>query len=159
MSEDTKTANAVYEVGYHIVPTVSPESLAEAVDEVKSILAKVGAVIISEESPKMRTLSYPMLKVAGPKRQYFDTAYFGWIKFEASAETMKEIKKALDVSEKILRFILIKTVHEQTLYGYKFAKETRETTRKSMIVDRKPEIKEPVNEAELDKSIDKLVIE
>ncbi len=49
----------------------------------------------------------------------YDTAYFGWIKFEAAPEAALEIKKAMDANEKVLRYLLIKTARENTLYGDK----------------------------------------
>ena len=160
MSEDTKTEKAtVYEVGFHIVPTVSPENLPKEVEAIKAILGKVGATIVSEESPKMITLAYPMLKVVGPKRDYFETAYFGWIKFESEPSASVELKKALDLSEKILRFIIVKTIKESTLHGHKFVKEGKEAPRRASSTDRKPDAKPEATAEELDKSIDKLVIE
>lgn len=160
MNEDTKTAGTVYEVGYHIVPTVSPEHLAREVDAIKGILGKVGATIIGEESPRMRTLAYPMLKVVGPKRDYFETAYFGWIKFEAAPAAAVELKSALDVSEKVLRFIIVKTVRENTMHGHKFVKDAKEGMRRAPSTDKKADAGEvKVSAEELDKSIDKLVIE
>ena len=161
MSEDTKTEKAtVYEVGYHIVPTVSPENLPKEVDAIKAILGKVGATIISEEGPKMIPLAYEMLKVVGPKRDYFETAYFGWVKFEAEPSAAVELKKALDLSEKVLRFIIIKTVRENTMHGHKFVKDGKEAPRRASSTDKKVEGGKPeVTAEELDKSIDKLVIE
>ncbi len=64
-----------------------------------------------------------MLKVVGPKRDYYDTAYFGWIKYEAEPKAAAEIKKALDLSEKVLRYIIVKTIRENTIHGYKFVKD------------------------------------
>ena len=161
MNEDTKTEKAtVYEVGYHIVPTVSPEHLAGEVDALKGILGKVGATIIGEEFPRMRSLAYPMLKVVGPKRDYFETAYFGWIKFEAEPKAAGELKNALDISEKVLRFIIVKTVRENTMHGHKFLKDGKEAPRRTSSTDKKVEGAKPeVTAEELDKSIDKLVIE
>jgi ribosomal protein S6 len=161
MNEDTKTEKAtVYEVGFHIVPTVSPEHLAVEVEAVKGILGKVGATIIGEEFPRMIPLSYPMLKVVGPKRDYFETAYFGWVKFEAEPKAAVELKNALDLSEKVLRFLIVKTVRENTMHGHKFAKDGRDSSRRPSSTERKPDaVKPEVTAEELDKSIDKLVIE
>ncbi len=161
MSEDTKTEKAtVYEVGYHIVPTVSPENLPKEVEAIKAILGKVGATIISEEGPKMIPLAYEMLKVVGPKRDYFETAYFGWVKFEAEPKAAVELKKALDVSEKVLRFIIVKTVRENTMHGHKFVKDGTSVSRHTASTDKKVEsVKPEATAEELDKSIDKLVIE
>ncbi len=117
--ETVKTAGTVYEVGYHIVPAVSPEKLPAEVDAIKAVLAGNNATIISEEAPKLRTLAYQMVKAIGPARHKYDTAYFGWIKFEAAPEAAIEVKKAMDANEKVLRYLLIKTVAENTLYGDK----------------------------------------
>lgn len=117
--ETVKTAGTVYEVGYHIVPAVSPEKLPAEVDAIKAVLSGNKAVTISEEAPKLRNLAYQMVKAIGPARHKYDTAYFGWIKFEAAPEAALEIKKAMDANEKVLRYLLIKTARENTLYGDK----------------------------------------
>lgn len=127
--ETVKTSGTVYEVGYHIVPAVSPENLPKEVDAIKAILGAHGATIISEEFPKLRPLTYTMVKAIGQTRHKYDTAHFGWIKFEGSAEGAVEINKALAASEKILRYLLIKTVAENTLYGDKFFPQEKEAAK------------------------------
>lgn len=150
-NETVKTDKAtVYEVGYHIVPSVSPENLPKEVDAIKAVLGGVKATVISEEFPKLRNLAYEMVKVIGPNRRRYDTAHFGWIKFEAGADTMVLIKKALDANENILRYLLIKTARENTLYGAKILPPEEKKAEKGD----KPEVKAS---EDLDKSIDKLV--
>jgi ribosomal protein S6 len=148
--ETVKTEGTVYEVGYHIVPAVSPEKLPAEVDAIKAVLGKNGATVISEEFPKLRNLAYQMVKAIGPARHRYDSAYFGWIKFEAQPESALEIKKALDGNEKILRYLLIKTVRENTLYGPKILGEEKKDAVKDETKEAAPE--------DLDKSIDKLVV-
>jgi ribosomal protein S6 len=148
--ETVKTEGTVYEVGYHIVPAVSPEKLPAEVDALKAVLGKSGATVISEEFPKLRNLAYQMVKAIGPARHRYDSAYFGWIKFEAQPEAALEIKKALDGNEKILRYLLIKTVRENTLYGAKILGEEKKDAVKDETKEAAPE--------DLDKSIDKLVV-
>jgi ribosomal protein S6 len=149
--EIVKTEGTVYEVGYHIVPAVSPEKLPAEVDAIKAVLGGVGATVISEEFPKLRNLAYQMIKAIGPARHRYDSAYFGWIKFEVKPEAALEIKKALDGNEKILRYILIKTVRENTLYGAKIlGEEKKEAAAKEEAKEAAPE--------DLDKSIEKLVV-
>lgn len=123
--ETVKTAGTVYEVGFHIVPAVSPEKLPAEVDAIKAVLDANKAVIISEEFPKLRNLAYTMVKVIGPARHKYDTAHFGWIKFEAAPDAALEIKKAMDANEKVLRYLLIKTARENTLYGAKILPEEK----------------------------------
>ena len=175
MTKETVKAEkaSVYEVGYHIVPAVSPENLPKEVDAIKAILGANGATIISEEAPAMRSLAYTMVKAVGQARHKYDTAYFGWIKFESDADAAVEIKRALDGLEKILRFILIKTVRENTIYGPKvLPKNDEEETEADDASDDLPDDssdneddkdeesgddKESSKE-DLDDSIDKLVV-
>lgn len=149
-----KKEGKVYEVGYIIVPTVAPDHVAKEVDALKAILSKNKAEVISEEFPKMRTLAYQMLKVVGAQRSKFDTGYFGWVKFSATEEAVLEIKKAIDLSEKVLRHLLITTVAENTLYGAKHAPVEKAPALSTDKVEEKAE----VSQEDLDKSIDKLVI-
>jgi ribosomal protein S6 len=162
MTQDTvKTEKAsVYEVGFHIVPAVSPETLPKEVDAIKAVLGKQGATIISEEAPKMRPLSYPMTKAIGQSRATYETAYFGWIKFEAPVGSVAEINKAMDANEKVLRYLLIKTVRENTLYGAKILAEEKkeEESEKEAAKPAAQADKPALSAEELDKSIDKLVV-
>jgi ribosomal protein S6 len=158
MTETVKTAGTVYEVGFHIVPAVSPENLPKEVDAIKAFLGKQGATIISEEFPKLRSLAYSMVKVVGQTRQTYETAYFGWIKFEAAKENAAEIAKHFETSEKVLRHLLIKTVRESTLYGSKVLSQEK-GAKEDAPKEASKEVKAPVAAAEdLDKSIEKLVV-
>jgi len=164
MTETAKTDKAtVYEVGFHIVPTVSPENLPKEVDAIKAILEKEKATIISEEFPKLRALAYQMVKVVGPVRHKFDSAYFGWIKFEGSKDVVAELNKALTASEKILRFLTIKTVKENTIYGPKILadekiEEKADEKADASVEDVSVVAPKGAQGEELDKSIDKLVV-
>lgn len=146
---------AVYEVGYLVMPSVSLELLPREVDGIKAIIAKVGGEVISEGAPEMKPLAYTMIKPVGPARPRFDTAYFGWIKFEATKESIGEVKKALDAVENLIRFLLVETVRENTLYSAKILKDKEESE--------KPEApKAPVapvqsSEEEIDKAVEKLI--
>lgn len=150
----------VYEVGYIVIPTVSPDHVSKEADAVRDVIVKNGGEVISEEAPKMRELAYEMLKVTGNARNKFDTGHFGWIKFYGTEEGVGEIKKALDVSEKVLRSLITKTVAENTLYGHKLI-EVRQKSDDKPRAPRKESADEKgeINQEELDKSIDKLVIE
>jgi ribosomal protein S6 len=156
MTETVKTGKAtVYEVGFHIVPAVSPEKLSAEVDAIKAVLGKAGATIISEEAPKLRNLAYTITKVIGPARTKYDTAYFGWIKFEGPTETQVDIKTALDGNEKILRYLLIKTARENTLYAAKILPPEEMAKTDEVKENKEAPAKAP---EDLDKTIDKLVI-
>lgn len=150
-----------YEVGYHIVPAVSAENLPNEIENIKNFITKEGAAIISEEFPKMRELAYSIKKTMSGAKRNFDTAYFGWIKFDAGEASIAKIKKFFDENENILRFLLINTVKENTLYSPKIsdvvsAKEEPRVVKKD---SSEKEIKSPISQEELDKTIDKLIAE
>ena len=154
--ETTKREGTVYEVGYLIVPTVSPDHIGKEVEAIKAVLAQNGASVISEEAPKLKSLYYKMLKVVGPVRNKFDTGYFGWLKFTALGDKALEIDKAFAKNEKVLRYLLIKTVAENTIYGTKLGGQGESSERDGVVIA--PEsAKGEVNQEELDKSIDKLI--
>lgn len=150
-----------YEVGYHIAPAVSAENLPSEVENIKNFLTKEGVAVISEEFPKIRELAYSISKAIGGAKRNFDTAYFGWIKFDAGEVPIARIKKFFDENENILRFLLINTVRENTLFSPKIsdavlAKEEPKPARKD---SPEREIKSPISQEELDKTIDKLIAE
>ena len=151
--------NRVYEVGFHVVPSIAEEKLPAEVTVIKDILTTNGGVVIAEDFPKLKALSYQMTKVVGAKHLKFDTAYFGWVKFEMNSEEIGKVKTALERNDNVLRFIIIKTVRESTLAVIKpptFRSDAKPTAGE---IPKHKEIKSPVSEAELDKTIDALVVE
>ncbi|MFA6446280.1 MAG: 30S ribosomal protein S6 [Candidatus Paceibacterota bacterium] len=149
---DTNENVQVYEVGYHIIPTIAEENLASEVAAIKTMLEKQGAQFIAEEAPKSMTLAYTIERYFGAIKKKFHTAYFGWVKFEVSPSAMPAIKKALDSNESILRYLLIKTIRENTMYSDKLvAKEAK--AKKDKIVEEKT----TMTVEEMDKTIDALV--
>lgn len=158
----------VYEVGYHIVPAVPMENIANEVENIKNFLVKEGAEIISEEFPKILELSYSIKKSVGGMKRNFNTAYFGWIKFDAKENSTAKIKKFFDENENILRFLFIKTVKEDTLFSSReqntvsSKEETPPSKNKSSkeddLLEKETKIS-LVSREELDKTIDKLIAE
>ncbi len=111
----------VYEVGYLLMPTVAEDSLSAEVSWLHDIIGAHKGEIISEEFPKMRSLTYTMEKVLESKHQKFNDAYFGWIKFELPVAAIKSITQEIEKHSTMLRHLVIKTVRENTLYGTKLA--------------------------------------
>ncbi len=147
----------VYELGYLLVPSIAEENVASEVQAIKSVLENHEAVFITEDFPKLNSLAYTMPKIVAGQRNKFDKGYFGWIKFETSAVQVPLIKAELDKNEHILRFMIINTVRESTLISQKMTFKSPTDADKA----KKPEegIASPVVEAELDKTIDNLVVE
>ncbi|MEI6420213.1 MAG: 30S ribosomal protein S6 [bacterium] len=155
MSEKSEKKQ-VYEVGYHIVSSIPEENVPAQVSAIKDLLSKTE--IVAEEAPKLMDLAYAIDKQIGGLRRKFDKAYFGWIKFETSPEEAVVLNKKLSAMENVLRFLLIKTVKENTLYG---AKLLAEEVAKKKAVAKKEEVKEKgvASAEEIDKSIDELIKE
>lgn len=162
--EDDDTEPRIYELGYHILPSVSEDDIPAEIAGIKSLIKKNDGVGISEENPKNISLAYTMYRTTEGKKEKFDTAYFGWIKFEMDPKNALKVKEELDLNRNILRYIIIKTVRENT------RTEMRTITAQTPKVDqktvstfskptRKPEKNVPVSEEELDRTIEKLVVE
>lgn len=105
----------------------------------------------------MRVLAYPIAKAIKGDKKLCKEAYFGWIKFEAPTEAIEGFKKEIEVQENLIRSLIVKTVRENTLYGPKFLKD-KEMKREKKEGEEKDEPKGEINEVELDKSIDSLVV-
>lgn len=151
-AEDLK----VYEVGYHIIPKISEGDVPAEVEKVKTILLSHGASVIAEEMPRMTQLSYEMAKATSGKREMFDRAYFGWIKFEVAPSEVLAIKEEVETYTNILRSILVETVRESTLSKKVFVSEHLQGE-----IIRKPEMAKEgdkkLTDAEIDSAVDELV--
>jgi ribosomal protein S6 len=158
MQEKTDIEGAhgrVYEVGYLLVPNIPEEEVATIYGNFKELVSSLGGEFIMDEMPKMFDLAYTMQKVVSNVRHKFSTAYFGWVKFEMDPSGMATLKKKLEDDTKILRYMIMKTVRENTVAGKRLA--TRDFTR------RRKETKEgepvEINKEEIDKEIEAMVAE
>jgi ribosomal protein S6 len=157
----------VYELGYILLPSLSDEQMHNEVKTLSSLVSKNGGDMISSENPILIDLAYPMLKVVQTTREKCYQGYFGWMKFEIGSEDLTEIKKALDLSSSVVRYLLVKTVRENTLLNGKMMFRREEKLAKTEVLDDdyelsldeiKPEVVSNDSSEDLDKSIDALVI-
>jgi ribosomal protein S6 len=152
----------VYEVGYHVIPTVSEADLAGVVDSIRAVLTAQGAEIISEQAPEKLTLAYRIERAALGKVEKFTESYFGFIKFAASAEASLVISKTLSEMYEVLRFIVVHTTREDVVPPRRaavFASDRLEGKTIEKPAEEVVEKKEDVSEVELDKAVDALVTE
>lgn len=166
---DTKTKDemadgaTIYEVSYLLLPSISSEQTQGKAIDLKAGLEKAGAGIISDENPVLIDLAYPMTKVVGTVRHKCDSGYFGWVKFEMSPDTIGSVKKMLDNNDEILRYLIIKTVKENTLLNGKMNLKKDNKSQNVIvptdeIIEDVPAINPEVVVEDLDKSIEDLVI-
>jgi ribosomal protein S6 len=145
----------VYEVGYIMLPTIAEENLGEEVILFKDMFLEKGAVFISDEYPKLIELAYEMSRSIANKKQKFSYGYFGWIKFECTTDQAKTIKSILDGNEKLVRYLMIKTVKENTMSVKRFYNKQDGNKRRP---NQKHEESPVINEEILNKEIDALVV-
>lgn len=166
--ENQDDERAVYELGYHLFPTLVEDQVSEGVSNIKSIIEKSGGIFVSEESPKQIDLAYTIVQREGGKRIKFDSAYFGWMKFEIPIQNITATEETFRANKQILRFLLIKTIRESTLAPKKliFNKPTESSTppppAPTIIVKKEEKDKggtRALSEEELDKTIEELVAE
>lgn len=157
--KETGAKMQVYEVGYLVVPSIPEEKVGDEVSLIHSQIEKNGGSIISEDVPKLMDLSYSMLKVVEAKRSNYDTAYFGWVKFEMPVSGLVVVEDYFKQSKNILRHLTMKTVRENTMFTQRMPDAEKKSDDLSANEEGKPvEDKKVVIEEDIDKSIDALVI-
>lgn len=149
----------VYEVSFHILPTVAEENLAEEFGNLKNLIESNGGMAISEDFPRPVELAYEVTKTLSNKKERFNRAYFGWIKFEINPEMISVINDAIKLDEKILRFLVIKTVRENTMSIKKPMMKMGDISKRKFKKegDADEAVEAPINKEEIDKQIDALV--
>ena len=100
-----------------------------------------------------------MAKVIQNIRHKFDNAYFGWMKFSMSPEKVLELKKKLDLDTKIIRFLTLKTVKENTISAKRFVRSDMTARRRTSASKKEGEegAEMPINKEEIDKEIDAMI--
>lgn len=151
----------IYEVGYHIIPTVKEDEVDAVVGRIRAIIEKAGGSFIAEGAPIQMKLSYPMTLRENERHAEYDHAYFGWLKFEAPVEVALALDTALKADVQILRSIVFRTVREETRARLKLAtvREVRRTDAIKPTFRRIEETSAPVSEVELDKVLEELTTE
>ena len=101
--------SSVYEVGYHLLPTLSEDEVQKAVSALMELLKGEGAAFVGDRFPSKIQLAYPVSRRINSKRSSYDAAYFGWVAFEAPREAVARIKTALDANQNALRYLIVTT--------------------------------------------------
>ena len=171
MNHNEHTESRYYELGYHLVPSLSAEQTPAAAGAVRAMIEQISGSIIAEELPVFIDLAYQIVKTIDHKNKRFDNAYFGFIKFEGTPSEIAKLETGLKGDENILRYILVKTLREDTFITKKISSsKTKEpltfnkekSVKETEIVDvaeGKIEEKRVVAESgDLDKAIEDLVI-
>ncbi len=148
--------NAVYEVGFHIVPTTGEDGVAPVVESIRKLLGS--AEIITEGYPRKITLAYQVERATQGKREKYTESYFGHIKFATVREVLPALQSALTALQPLLRFLIVETVREDIAAAPRRAVFTSDRLEGKTIERPAGTAEKPseVSEAELDKSIEAL---
>ncbi|MES2006817.1 MAG: 30S ribosomal protein S6 [Patescibacteria group bacterium] len=154
-----KETRPIYEIGFHVVPTVDEAGAAKAADAIKAAVVKGDAEIISEAAPSRMRLSYTIERATAGAREKYDEAYFGVIKFAIEREHVAGLEQVLRANREILRYLFVQTIREDIVSAPRrvtFASDRLEgETIKKPITE--PEKSAEVSEEDLDKTLDALV--
>ncbi len=160
-ADEIVDARLVYEVSYLLLPMLDETQVTTQVAEMKSAVEKAGGALISDENPVLVDLAYSMTKVVGTTRHKCTAGHFGWMKFDVPMGEIAMVKKAMDANDAVLRYLLIKTVRENTLLNGKMNIKKEDKKMGGLLSDdTMTEVAEaePTSPEEIDKSIDSLVI-
>ena len=114
-----KNEEKVYEVSFHLVPSIDKDKVPAVFERVKGVVSEKGEVL-SEEQPVLRDLAYTVrhtVRQRDGSYNRYDEAYFGSVKFRALRSATAQIELALHEDEEVLRFLLLETVAEDTRIG------------------------------------------
>ena len=118
MTENNETIvdSRIYEISFIFDNKLDEGEALEKGNAIKQSIATLGGSFISEEVPYMRELAYEMTRVVSNINIRFNEGYFGWIKFEMEGDKVKELEKGLKLDEEIIRYLVVKTVRENTVF-------------------------------------------
>lgn len=112
-ADATKDTSGVYEIGFHLLPTLSETEVTAAVKALAGVITKNGGEFVGDKAPEKMDLAYSIQKRIGGKLTSFNSAYFGWMAFEIGSSTLVAIKAFLDTNDSILRYILVSTSKDE----------------------------------------------
>lgn len=113
---ETIVDSRVYEISFIFDNKLDEETALAKSNAIKQSIATLGGSFISEETPYMRELAYEMIRVVNNVNIRFNEGYFGWIKFELDGSKVKELEKGLKLDEEVIRYLVVATVRENTVF-------------------------------------------
>lgn len=153
---------AVYEIGYHLLPTLGEAEIAAAVKDLTNFLKKEGADFVGEKAPEKIDLAYPLEKRIAGARTNFMSAHFGWVAFSITPEKTVPIKVFMDSNPSVLRYLLISTSKDEVtavLEGKVLVPTAAASTDAIAAPKRDAEEGGPISEVKLDAAIESMTDE
>ena len=148
---------AVYELGFLLAPQIPEDEIGAVVERLRTLLGD--AELIAEQFPAKINLAYQIEISHTGKREKFNSAYFGWVKYATRRDAIPAIEQGVRAMKEVLRYLLVETVRENTMEQPRRAVFTSDRLEGQVI--EKPlapvEKSAEVSEEELDKSLEGLI--
>lgn len=127
-----------YELTYIISPEVSLEETDKMAKEVEALIQANEGVVVKQEKPTAKTLSYPIKKHA--------SGFVGVIEFQMEAEKLGELQLKMQKDEKVVRHMVI-IKHPVKIKKMRRQRASAiETTEAPIVKEREPAFAEKINE-------------
>jgi ribosomal protein S6 len=155
-------APQVYEIGYHLLPTLSEAEVTSTVKDLMAFLTKEGASFIGDKAPEKIDLAYAIERRVEGKFQAVRSAFFGWVAFEVSPNAAQNVKKFMDTNPAVLRYIFIVTTKDEVkavMEGKVLVPKAAASTDAIAAPKRAEEEGGEVSQVDLDKALDTMTEE
>lgn len=123
----------VYELAFHILPTVVEGEVPTVFEAIKAHITR-GGEIIDEEKAERIDLAYAIVKPSEGKNRKYTSAYFGWVRFSLEADMVAELLEEINAMPEILRSILVKLTAFEEAHPFRFH-ENRKSHKMVAVVD------------------------
>jgi len=141
------TDNTVYEIGMLINPDLSQQGAEKTVENIKDILTKNSASVISEGEIVEIDLAYQVITKIASKNERFNEALFTWVKFEVAPSKAQDIKAEVDkIKAEVFRYLIIKTVRDDEETDKFTSEDSEEVEEKNTNEDEGAEASDSENE-------------
>jgi ribosomal protein S6 len=102
----------VYELGVHLDPELPVEEVKRAYAALRKLLTDQGSGVVAEVEPEKIPLAYTISRQEVAGRRDFDSAYFAWIVYEATAASHETIMTAVRANAQVVRCIDLVTTKD-----------------------------------------------
>ncbi len=160
-AENEVNEKFAYELAFHVLPTVAEGEVSEVVDTLKGYITKIGGEITAEEAAARFELAYEIEKYLEGKYRHFDTAYFGWVRFQATATVIAKLEESLKTDKNLLRYLIIRLSATEEANPFNFHAAIADRAPKNIDVDElisesgeeEAEIEAEIEDTEVDESV------
>ncbi|MBU2104055.1 30S ribosomal protein S6 [Patescibacteria group bacterium] len=106
---DTEHAETrVYELAFHIDPELPQEEAKKTYQALREGIAGTGSVVAEGEIQKV-PLAYTISRKEHAGRRDFDSAFFGWVAYEADGAGHQKVLEMIQAESRVFRFLDLRT--------------------------------------------------